>query len=463
MTRLPNFKSRFSLLAVGLFALAALAACDGGDDGDGAATPAATGTPAATPTATGTAAAPIGDVDVLGIWGAEELTKFEAMVAPWQAQTGGRMNFTGTRDITAVLTTRVEGGNPPDVAIPAEVGLFQQFARDGRLIPLSECGLDDMIRDQYPQAFIDLGTVDGELYGFFMKADTKATIWYNPQFFEEHGYQPLSADSSFDDLIRLSDDILADKNAGVHGAAPWSIGVESGGASGWPGTDWIQQILINEAGVEVYDGVVSGEIPFTDERVRSAWEQFGRIALTEGYTVQGGAQGINATNFQNSAYPPFESPPTAAMVYLGGFAAGFIADQFPEAVPGEDYAFFPFPGGAVTGGANIVYAFNNDPSTCSFLEWLASADAQRIWVESGGFTSVNEEVDLESYPDEVSRAQAEQLLEADVFRFDLDDAIGGALQQAFFQGVTQYLANPNDLDGILSNIEAARQQTARAP
>jgi alpha-glucoside transport system substrate-binding protein len=438
--------SRFLLVLLALVALAALAFSACGEEEEKAEeTPGVT--PAETP------AAPLGSVDVLGIWGADELESFEAMVAPWEADTGGAMDFVGTRDITAELTLRVEGGNPPDVAIPAEVGLFQQFARDGELVPLSACsGLEEKILAEYPQGFIDLGTVDGKLYGFFMKADTKGTIWYNPPFFQENGYEPLTADASWDDLVALSDQI---RDAGV--VPPWSIGMESAEASGWPGTDWIQQILLNEAGADVYDGVIDGSVPFTDNQMKDAWEKFGSIALGEGNTVQAGAAEINATNFIDSTYPPFESPPTAAMVYLGGFASGFITDQFPDAVAGTDFDFFAWPGGGVTGGANIVYAFNSDETTCSYLNWLASAEAQQVWVNRGGFTSVNTNVSLDAYPDPVARAQAEQLSTAETFRFDLDDAIGGALQSAYFTGVTEYLADPGTLDDILANIEAARE------
>jgi len=111
----------------------------------------------------------------------------------------------------------------------------------------------------------------------------------------------------------------------------------------------------------------------------------------------------------------------------------------------------------VTGGANIVYAFNSDETTCSFLNWLASAEAQQIWVDRGGFTSLNTQVGLDSYPDPVARAQAEQLTQAELFRFDLDDAIGQPLQGVFFAGVTEYLADPGSLDAILAEIEAARE------
>ena len=302
----------------------------------------------------------------------------------------------------------------------------------------------------YPEGFIDLGTVDGTLYGFFMKADTKGTIWYNPGYFADNGYDPLTADSSFQDLIDLSDQIVA------NGKTPWSHGEFANGGTGFPGTDWIQQILLNEAGGDVYDGVIDGSTPFTDDAVKDAWEKFGDVSLTDGYVVQGGADVINATSFIDATFPPFESPPTAAMYYLGGFASGFITDQFPDAVPAEDFDFFPFPGGAVTGGATVVYAFNSDDATCSFMSHLASAEAQQVWVDRGGFTSVNTQVALDSYPDVVAQAQAEQLTTAETFRFDLDDAIGGDLQSAFFTGVTDYLADPDSLDSILQGIEDAR-------
>jgi alpha-glucoside transport system substrate-binding protein len=392
----------------------------------------------------------LGSVDVLGIWGDVELEAFEEMVAPFEER-GGEVNFTGTRDITAQLTTRVEGGSPPDVAIPAEIGLMQQFAREGELVPLSACpDVEAIVRENYPQSFIDLGTVDGELYGVFMKADSKGTIFYNPTLFEELGVAPLEAGASWEDLIALSDAILE------NGVTPWSMGMEVGAGSGFPGSDWIQQIILNEAGGEVYDGIVDGSIPYNDPAMVDAWQKFGEIALTDGYTVQGSAAAINAENFQTSVYPPFESPPRAAMVYMGAFAGGFIVAQFPDAEPGVDFDFFVFPGGAITGSANVMYAFNSDPTTCEFMEWMASAEAQEIWVQRGGFTSLNSEVSLDSYPDEVLRTAAEQLLEAETFKFDMDDAIGGALQTALLAGVQEYLANPDSLEDILANIEAAR-------
>jgi alpha-glucoside transport system substrate-binding protein len=439
----------FPLLVVGL---AVFAAC-GDDDGEEA-TPAAE-TPAGTPEGTpeGTPAEAAGSVDVLGIWGADELAGFEAMVAPWEQSTGGNMNFTGTREIDSVLTARVEGGNPPDVALPASLGTFRAMAEAGELAPLSDCIPQEELAASYPQSLIDLGTVNGTLYGAFMKAGNKATIWYDPGAFEEQGYE---VPTTYDELIALSDQIVAD------GGTPWSIAEFANGGSGFPGSDFIQQFVLLESGPDVYDQWVAHEIPYNDPQIKAAWEKYGQIALTEGY-VLGGPSAIVSTTFSEGGFPLFEDPPGAYMHYLGSFNEGFIAEQFPDLVAGEDYAFFPFPSitpefaGGVTGDANILMIFNADPTTCSFVQHVLSADAQSIWVEQGGFTSFNTEVPLEAYPTEPARAAAEQLANPDtVFRFDADDAmppgVGGS-NGAVFQGVLSYIQGGN-LDNILTQIDA---------
>jgi alpha-glucoside transport system substrate-binding protein len=398
---------------------------------------------------TPTPAPAAGSVDVLGIWENEELASFEAMVAPWQSSESAAMEFTGTRDITGVLASRVSGGDPPDVAMPAELGLFQRFAREDRLTPLSECaGLDDYVRANYPPSFVELGTVDGTLYGFFMKADSKATIFYDPGTFAQFNETPLGAGATFADLLALTQR-FASADFGA-----WSNGQVAGGGTGFPGSDTIQQILINDAGVEVYDGVMDGSVPYTDPAVRDAWEKFGQLVLPEGHTIQG-TQGVIATDFRDSATVPFAQPPLAAMVHLGGFAQALIQDEFPQSEPLRDYDVMPWPGGAVTGGANIAYAFNADDDTCSFLTHIAGAAAQEIWVTRGGFTSVNQLVSLDAYPDGVARKIAEQVLATETFRFDLDDAIGGAGQHTIFEGVIEFLQDPNALDSILERIQTS--------
>jgi len=393
----------------------------------------------------------IGTVSVIHQWvSGGEPESFRVVVSPWEDLTGGKVDDVGTRDILDVLTIRVAGGNPPDIAVLSTPGTMQEFARDGKLVALDSFLDMDKIRNEYSQAWIDISTVDGKLYGIPSKAANKSTVWYNPKVFDANG---LQVPETWNEMIALSDQLVA------AGLSPWSIGVESGGTSGWPGTDWIGQLLLSEHGPESYDQWVNHEIPWTDSRVRSAWEKFGQIALTPGY-VAGGADFVLSTNFASASYLPFESPPKAAMYFLGSFVQGFIEGQFPDLIIEEDYSFFPFPSvnpqyeGAVTSGADLLVMFNDNEASRSLVEYLTTAEAQEIWVNRGGFTSTNKLVSLESYPDALAARVAEQLTSAEIVRFDADDIWGGDLQDAFYHGVLNYLADPSRLDSVLEDIEA---------
>jgi len=445
-----------TVLLLAALSLLGLASACGDDDeggGDGATTAPAEGSPADLTGET---------VRALGIWGSEEQADFEAMIQPWKDDTGGQVEFTGSRDINSLLTTQVAGGDPPDVALPASLGIFKDLASQGELTPISECpGLEDKVRAEYSEQVVDLGTVDDKLYGVFMKAGNKGTIWYNVPFFEAQGYEPLAADANFEDLLALTEQIAADKESGKHNTFPWSDAEEAGGGSGFPGSDWIQQIVLGDSGPDVYDQWVAHEIPYNDPQIKDAWEKFGSILLDERF-VLGGADQALATKFSEGSIPLFTDPPQAAMHYLGSFNSGFITDPtlgFPAGLePGTDFDFFPFPGGGATGDANVMMLFNSDPATCSFAEWMAGADSQEIWVKLGGFTSLNTTVDLASYPTDLDRRIAAQLTDpATVFRFDADDAMPsgvGGDNGAVFTGVLAYLSGEN-LDDVLQGIEDA--------
>jgi alpha-glucoside transport system substrate-binding protein len=441
---------RFVLVLFTLIALAALAFAACGDDDEEGETPTPAETPAETPTGVDISGE---SVDVLGIWGDDpELANFRALVAPWEAVTGASMDFTGTRDDVALINTRVEGGNPPDVYLPASLGFFKELQAAGELVPLSECSNIDMAElDAAYGGSLDDFTVDGEVYGFLFKSGNKGTVWYSPTAFTANGY---AVPTTYDELVALSDQIVADGNT------PWSIAEFANGGTGFPGSDFIQQFLIMESGPDVYDQVATGAIPYSDDQVKAAWEKYGEIALTEGYAV-GGSDAILATTFSEGAFPLLADPPEAFLHYMGAFNSGFITTQFPDAVAGEDFDFFAFPSidpayaAAVTGDGNIAVMFSSDDATCSFMELLATAQAQEIWAARGGYLSVNKEVSLDVYPNELDRAIAAQLGSADaVFRFDLDDAMPSAAQQAVFQGVQEYI-DGGDLDAILQGIEAA--------
>jgi alpha-glucoside transport system substrate-binding protein len=393
-------------------------------------------------------------VHIMGVWGGEELNAFRDVAAGWEKETGWSAEFEGTRDLAAVLRSRVMGGHPPDLAVLPNPALMKEFVRNGKLKPLDNILEIPKLRRDYSGTWLRLGSVDGTLFSLFVKATIKSTIWYSPKEFAAKGWE---IPKTWKELISLSDRLVAE------GKVPWSIAVESGGASGWPASDWIQEIFLHESGPNLYDRWVAHRIPWTHQAVKSAFEKFGKIALGPGYTA-GGVQAILATHFIDGSYLPFLTPPMAYMVFLGSFTQAFIANQFPRLKPGKDYDFFPFPtidskyAGAVTGAADGVVMFRETPTSRSFLRYMSLAEGWEPWAKRGGFTSPNHSMPLELYPDPLSAKVAKLLTTSSIFRFDADDLMPAEVQNTFWKGIMDYLRNPHDLESILKRIEEVARE-----
>jgi alpha-glucoside transport system substrate-binding protein len=396
----------------------------------------------------------VSSIDVLTVWSGNELTNFNLINTAFTQKTGIKVNVESTRDLQTVLNTRVRGNNPPDVTGSPGLSQFQTLAAQGKIVRLDKFFNMSQIQQNYAQAWIDLSSVNGGLYAVLPKANSKGTIWYNPKQFQANGY---TIPQDWNSLIALSDKIASS------GKYPWSMGVESGAASGWPGADWIDQIFISLNGPDMVDKWVAHKIPWTDSSVKNAFQMFGQIVKGKHY-INGAPQSILATAFQDASYLPYNSPPKAYLYYLGDFTVGFITAQFPSLQAGTDYNFFPFPtinsqfAGAVTGGADMMFAMKDNNGTRQFMEFMSTAEAQSIWVKQGGAASVNKAVDLSIYPNDVQRNAAKQLTQATSFRSSPDDLMPTAMENAFWKGVLAYIANPGQLDSILSSLESTASQ-----
>jgi len=390
-----------------------------------------------------------GTVRVLAVWGGSERESFLAMVKPFEDQTGIKVEYEGTRDLNAVLTTRLQAGNPPDVAGLPGPGQMAEFARQGKLVPLRDVLEVNALAQDYAASWINLGSTDGRLYGIFIKAALKGLIWYNPKAFARAGY---TVPPTWDGLLAVTDRIART------GATPWCIGLESGAASGWPATDWIEDILLRSAGPAVYDRWVRHEIPWTHPAVRNAWETFGKIATNPRY-VLGGRQGVLSINFGESPFPMFSSPPRCYLHHQATFIQDFIQKQFPNLKPVEDFNFFEFPpinpnvGKAVVAAGDLFGMFRDTPQARALMRWLVTPEAQTIWVQRGGSLSPNRRVSLDAYPDELSRGAARILTSAKVVRFDGSDLMPEAVNNAFWKGTLDYVQNTGQLSAILRRIE----------
>lgn len=394
-----------------------------------------------------------GTVSVLAVWGGSELDNFLAMVAPFEERTGVTVEFEGTRDLAAVLTTRVQGGNPPDLAGLPGPGQLLEFAASGDLIPLDDVLDMQMMGAEYDEGWLQLATVDDNLYGIFIKAAVKSLVWYSPPAFQAAGYE---VPTTWDEMMALSQQILDD------GGVPWCIGLESGAASGWPGTDWLEDIMLRTAGLDTYDQWWQHEIAWTDPAVRTAWETWGEIVANP-EMVFGGQPGILATNFGESPFPLFEDPPACYMHRQANFITDFIQEQFPDLEPGVDFDFFQFPeidpqhGSPLLVAGDLFGMFNDTPQARALMNWLVTAEAQEIWAERGGFISANRTVDPGVYPDPLTEQIGVMLVEAPAVRFDASDLMPEAVNNAFWSGILEYVNNPGALDSILQTIEATAQ------
>ena len=389
-------------------------------------------------------------VSVLGVWGGGERDAFMKAMEPFEAATGIRVEFTGTRDLPAILTTRVAAGNPPDISVLPNPGQMQEFARVRALVDLGSFMDINKLRNEYAETWIDLGSYEGKLYAIFFSADLKSLVWYNPRAFADAGYD---VPGTWNELITLSDKIVS------QGKTPWSIGLESGAASGWPGTDWIEDIMLRIAKPEIYDKWVNHEIPWTDSVVKRAWQIFGQIARNKNY-VYGGPATELTTNFGEAPNALFTSPPRAYMHKQATFIKSFILKYNPQLVPGKDFSFFPFPsidpeyGVPALGAADMFSVFNDTEEARALMRYLATPGAQEIWVAQLGKLSANRRVNPNAYPDDLTRKAAKILANARTFRFDGSDLMPAAVGSgSFWTGILDYVSG-EDLDSVLKRIEA---------
>ncbi len=395
-------------------------------------------------------------IDVLSVWVGEEQSSFNATVAPFMRQTGVKINLESTRDLNVALATRLNGNDPPDIIVTPSPSKLSQLASQNQLLNLDTFLDMDNMRKVYSSYWLDLASYQDKLYALVLKVANKGTIWYNPKQFHDQHY-PIP--STWDDLLELSDMIVQ------RGGYPWSLGVENATASGWPAADWIAEIYLKEFGSELYDRWVKHQIPWTDSTIKHAFQLFGQIIGGKHY-IAGAPLSVLETTYTDACYQPFWVPPQAYMNYLGDFASGFILNQFPHTVPGSDFDFFPFPtlnaqdAHTVTVGADLVAVMRDSDVVRQLLTYLSTAQSQTIWVKRGGATSVNQDVDLGDYPNDVARRSASMLInEQNIFRFGADDLMPPSVQQAFWQGMLTFINDQNSLDVVLKSIEDLAQQT----
>lgn len=394
-------------------------------------------------------------ITVFGPWLGPDQENVEKVLAAFAEQSGHDVRYSGSDSFEQQIMIDAEAGSAPNVSVFPQPGLAADMASRGFLTPL-KAGTDDWLRENYAagQSWVDLGTYADDtgadnLYGFFYKVDVKSLVWFSPENFEDAGYE---VPATMEELKALSDQIVAD------GGTPWCIGLGSGGATGWPATDWVEDMMLRTQSPAVYDQWVSNEMPFDAPEVVAAIEEFGAFARNDDY-VAGGAGAVATTDFRDSPKGLFSSPPQCYMHRQASFIPAF----FPEGTSvGEDADFFYFPAyaekdlGSPVLGAGTLWAITNENEAAhELIAFLQTPEAHEIWMGLGGFLTPHKGVDASAFADPTLGKMNEILLGATTFRFDASDLMpGGVGAGSFWTGMVDY-AGGKDAGEVASGIQTS--------
>lgn len=389
-------------------------------------------------------------IEVMYGLGADTEPGFKADVSAWAKANNLTVKFTKSASWDTEIRTRVQGGNPPDVGLFPQPGLMCDLAKQKKLVPFDDATVKTDEATLVP-GFVQAGTcADGKVYGLPNEVSVKSIIWTDAPAFKAAG---LTAPTTLDDLLTLTQKIKSE------GKTPWCIAAESGSATGWPITDWIEDIVLRTAGPDNYDKWVKGQLKFNSPEIKPAWEYFQKIAFGDGY-VRGGTKSIPATNFQTGGNALFTQPPGCYLFKQASFEAN--KGGFPDTIIAKiDTETNPIPFPAKTAGENsvlvagdIVSTFNNDPSSIKLRNFIASKENGTQQAKNGAF-SPHKTADVTLLPNKtLQKIASDVLYKASAARFDGSDAMPAKVGAGtFWSEPVKWLSGQQDLDTTLNNID----------
>ncbi len=381
-----------------------------------------------------------------------EATNLETAFSTFEECTGATVKYEGSKEFETQIGVRAKAGNPPDVAIFPQPGLLADQAKAGGLKPAPKA-VSDLVDKNWSADWKKYGTVDGTFYAAPMLASVKGYVWYAPKTFKDKG---LEVPKTWDEMLELSTKI-ADDGA----MKPWCAGFESGEATGWPGTDWLEDVVLRAHGPEVYDQWVSHQIPFNDPKIVEAFNKTGEILLNPDY-VNGGfgdVRSILTTGFAQAGQPVLDGQ--CAMYHQANFQASYWPEGTAVAPDGDVWAFITPPidaskGQTITGGGEMVGAYKDTPEVQAFLAYLASAEFANNRVKLGGAISANKGLDPESAQTELDKQSIALLQDPEtVFRFDGSDLMPSAVgSNSFWKGIVAWL-NGTPAQQVADSVEGS--------
>lgn len=387
----------------------------------------------------------------------EEAGALQDALDVFSERTGIEITYSGARDFSDQINAQATAGDPPDIAVFPQPGKVADFARDGLVLPLPS-NVAAAAQANWPQAWNDFGTVDGTQYGIPNKSDLKSLVWYQPARFEENGYEVPGTWAEFKALVNQ---MIQDGNT------PLCIGIESGPATGWTFTDWIEDLMLRSQSPEFYDQWVNHDVPFNSSEVQEVWQEVLDLWNTEGAVFAAGGS-IAATPFGANGDPLVAGD--CMMHRQASFFAAFMPDGTPFADGSEDAVdVFYFPSRSADDrpalvAGTLVAAFSDAPEVWAVMEYFSTAEyanerqkAQQARKDGSlsGFLSAASGQDLDNYlPLEQSFINI--LGTANVARFDASDLMPAAVGAGtFWTEGTSAVTGEKSVEEATDAIEAS--------
>ncbi len=394
-------------------------------------------------------------VTATGPFVAQDATKFAATMADFQQKTGITIQYNGDKNFEADIKAEIEGGTPPDIVDFPQPGLLAPFVKEGKIVDLSKNLNMDPIKANYDPYWIQQSMLPGPdgtpiMAGIFERINVKGFVYYPKKAWDAAGYQ---VPTTFDQLQTLMDQMVKD------GTTPWCIGIESGSATGWVATDWMENIMLRTTTPENYDAWVAGKLKFSSPEVTNAANIMAKIWSNPKY-VYGGSAYIVKTSFGDSTKPMFDPTGPKCMMNMNG---NFIQSFFPaDAKPGVDYGAFYFPpidpkyGSPIEGGGDIWGASNNRPEVMAVMQYFTSAQHLKVWMNQGGAFAPQKDADPTWYGNPVDQTIGAALKNATTFRFDASDLMPGSVGAgSFWKEMTSWASGSETMTTALNNIDAS--------
>lgn len=392
-------------------------------------------------------------ISVMYAFSGDQSTAFQADLNAWASQNGLTIDYIQSNAFEAQIQTKVASGQVPDIAIFPQPGILKGLAAKGKLAKLADVTDLEKLKADVVPGFLDAATVDGVVYGAPIAMNVKSLYWYDKANFAAKGY---TVPTTNDELLALIDKIKAD------GKTPVCYGMESGSATGWPGTDWIEDYMLQVNGADVYDKWVSHDVKFDSPEVRGAFDVYNKIIMTQG-NVYGTAKGSASIAFGQALNPMFGSDPKCYFGKQGNFITqpGF----FPKAVSAnldKTVGVFMTPSvkgeHPVLGGGDLAAAFNGTDANVKKVITEITNDPTfgKNQAKTGAFLSPHKSFDSANYPNDTLREVVKVAAAATVFRFDGSDAMPGAVGSgSFWKGMVNYTNGSQSLDQVLKAIDSS--------